>query len=265
MTMNTEETDLKPYHTIFLVEDDVRLSALICEYLDNNGLKVETEFRGDEAVNKITELQPDLVVLDIMLPGLDGFEVCKQARGTYKGPILMMTAKDEDIDQVVGLEIGADDYVVKPVQPRLLLARIRALLRRVPLAAEETNESHKSNDNQLDFGDLSIAHNSRRVILNEQHLKFTTTEFDLLWLLASNAGNILSRDQISESLSGIEYDGLDRSIDIRISRLRKLLRDDPNKPRGIKTVRGQGYLFVADGWTRTTQSNGNRANGDTDD
>lgn len=248
--MNDEQTDLNPYHTILLVEDDIRLSALISEYLQNNGLQVETQFRGDEAVEHIISLQPDLVVLDIMLPGLDGFEVCKQVRNAYAGPILMMTAKDEDIDQVVGLEIGADDYVVKPVQPRLLLARIRALLRRSPMSIENPAMSSKTKQDHLDFGALTITHSSRTVILKQKTIDFSTTEFDLLWLLASQAGNILSRDQISESLTGVEHDGLDRSIDIRISRLRKLLDDDPNKPRGIKTVRGQGYLFVADGWNQ---------------
>lgn len=246
--MNEDQTDLNPYHTILLVEDDVRLSALITEYLQNNGLQVETQFRGDEAVAQIISLQPDLVVLDIMLPGLDGFEVCKQVRNAYAGPILMMTAKDEDIDQVVGLEIGADDYVVKPIQPRLLLARIRALLRRLPLTLNKQSLSENDKRDHLDFGLLSITFSSRRVTLKQKNVNFSTTEFDLLWLLASRAGTILSRDKISESLTGIEYDGLDRSIDIRISRLRKLLGDDPNEPRGIKTVRGKGYLFVADGW-----------------
>lgn len=248
--MNSDQASnqkVTPYHTILLVEDDVRLSALVVEYLEKNALKVETEFRGDTAVQRIVDLQPDLVILDLMLPGLDGFEVCKQVRSDFKGPILMLTAKDEDIDQVVGLEIGADDYVVKPAQPRLLLARIRALLRRFGTANISDNENASSDE--LDFGGLKIVHSSRSVLFNETSLELTTVEFDLLWLLAKNAGNILSRDQISESLSGIEYDGLDRSIDIRISRLRKLLRDDSSKPRGIKTVRGQGYLFVADGWS----------------
>ncbi len=247
--MDIEQTELNPYHTILLVEDDVRLSALITEYLQNNGLKIETQFRGDDAVDHIISLQPDLVILDIMLPGLDGFEVCKQVRKSYLGPILMMTAKDEDIDQVVGLEIGADDYVIKPVQPRLLLARIRALLRRSPIKSENPKTSPQPTKDILEFNGLTVTHSSRNVILHLTNLEFTTTEFDLLWLLASNAGNILSRDQISEALTGIEYDGLDRSIDIRISRLRKLLHDDSHKPRGIKTVRGQGYLFVADGWS----------------
>jgi DNA-binding response OmpR family regulator len=240
------ESQLNPYHTILLVEDDVRLSALVVEYLQKNGLKVETEFRGDTAVQRILELKPDLVVLDLMLPGLDGFEVCKQVRTDFDGPILMLTARDEDIDQVVGLEIGADDYVVKPAPPRLLLARIRALLRRASSNIEESKINAEKQT--LEFDDLKITRNSRTVSRDETVIEFTTTEFDLLWLLASNAGNILSRNQISETLTGIEYDGLDRSIDIRISRLRKLLQDDPTKPKGIKTVRGQGYLFVADGW-----------------
>lgn len=240
--LNKEQ--LSPYHTILLVEDDVRLSALVVEYLQKNGLHVETEFRGDTAVQRILDLKPDLVVLDLMLPGLDGFEVCKQVRSDFNGPILMLTAKDEDIDQVVGLEIGADDYVVKPAQPRLLLARIRALLRR----ATAEVKAGSNNEDKLNFGSLKITNSSRVVSRNDSIIDFTTTEFDLLWLLATHSGEILSRDQISEALSGVEYDGLDRSIDIRISRLRKLLKDDPTKPKGIKTVRGQGYLFVADGW-----------------
>jgi len=246
MIDNTQQ-HVNPYHTVLLIEDDVRLSALVVEYLEKNGLDVETEFRGDTAVKRIIELQPDVVVLDLMLPGLDGFEVCKQARLAYNGPILMLTAKDEDIDQVVGLEIGADDYVVKPAQPRLLLARIRALLRR----ASTENQSGKLNTDiqELEFDSLTINKNSRTVKRFGAEINFTTTEFDLLWLLASHADNILSRDQISEALTGIEYDGLDRSIDIRVSRLRKLLHDDPTKPNGIKTVRGQGYLFVASGWS----------------
>lgn len=244
MNTETNHDQLSPYHTILLVEDDVKLSALVVEYLQNNGLHVETEFRGDTAVQRILALNPDLVVLDLMLPGLDGFEVCKQVRSSFSGPILMLTAKDEDIDQVVGLEIGADDYVVKPAQPRLLLARIRALLRRT--SAEQTHHSDKLE--RFEFASLHIDYKSRLVSYKQKTIDLTTTEFDLLWFLATNAGQILSRDQISEALTGLEYDGLDRSIDIKISKLRKLLNDDPAKPKGIKTIRGQGYLFVADGW-----------------
>jgi len=247
------------YHTILLVEDDQRLSDLIREYLVKQGLQVEVEYRGDTAVQRILDLQPDLVVLDLMLPGLDGLEVCRQVRPNYASPILMLTARDEDVDQIVGLELGADDYVIKPVQPRILLARIRTLLRRVHPAhianASSLNQQVAGNAllNQqaasiLDFDRLKIRPAAREVTLDNQVVELTTQEYELLHLLANNAGVVLSRDQIFEAMSGIEYDGLDRSVDIRISRLRKLLENNSDKPSGIKTVRGQGYLFVAQGW-----------------
>jgi DNA-binding response OmpR family regulator len=233
-------------HSILLVEDDEKLSGLIAKFLEKNGLQVETEFRGDTAVSKILQLSPDLVVLDVMLPGLDGFEVCKQVRQTYKGAILMLTAKDDDIDQIVGLEIGADDYVVKPVEPRLLLARIRALLRRSPQSLD--GQLEQPTQPKLNFDSLKIDHSARTVSLNEQAVDLTSTEFNLLWLLASHAGEALSRELICESIFHVEYNGLNRSVDNKISRLRKVLSDDPNKPRRIKTIRGKGYLFVASAW-----------------
>lgn len=248
---------LHPYHTILLVEDDQRLSELIVEYLHKQGLKVEVEYRGDSAVQRILELQPDLVVLDLMLPGLDGLEVCRQVRPQFAAPILMLTAKDEDFDQVVGLELGADDYVIKPVQPRVLLARIRTLLRRVtaepkssaiPIPALNSSLAQQTLKT-LDFSRLVIHSADRLVTLDNQNVELTTQEYDLLYLLASNAGTVLSRDLILGALTGVDYDGLDRSVDMRISRLRKLLEHDPAKPTGIKTVRGQGYLFAAQGWT----------------
>jgi len=238
------ENTVITYHIILLVEDDKRLSAVVAEYLQKQGLKVEVEFRGDTAVERILSLQPDLVILDLMLPGLDGLEVCKQVRSQYDKPILMLTARDEDFDQVVGLELGADDYVIKPVQPRVLLARIRSLLRRAQASLVATTKDN----NTLNFGSLCINHSARTVTLQQQEIALTTVEFDLFWFLASQAGIVLSRDTIFTALSGVEYDGLDRSVDIRISRLRKLLEQDPSKPQGIKTVRGQGYLFVATGW-----------------
>ena len=179
-----------------------------------------------------------------MLPGLDGLEVCKQIRPHYTKPILMLTARDEDFDQIVGLELGADDYVIKPVQPRLLLARIRTLLRRIP----SVSTSALTKEECLTFGALHINHSDRTVAIHQQEIILTTVEFDFLWFLATHAGTILSRDIIFKTLLGIEYDGLDRSVDIRVSRLRKLLEKDAATPQGIKTVRGQGYLFVATGW-----------------
>ena len=227
---------------ILLVEDDARLSALIQEYLQQQGLLVSIEHRGDLACQRIISECPDLVVLDLMLPGLDGLEVCKAVRPQYDGPILMLTARDEDIDQVVGLEIGADDYVTKPVQPRVLLARIRSLLRRSP------RNSSGVNKNDVCYGRFRISVTAREAWLEERVLELTTNEFDLLWLLASHAGEVLTRDTILDQLRGIGYDGLDRSVDIRISRLRKKLADDTRRPFRIKTIRGKGYLFVKDAW-----------------
>lgn len=223
---------------ILLVEDDVRLSALVQEYLEQQQYKITIEGRGDVAVQRILNEKPDLVVLDLMLPGLDGMDVCRQVRSEYKGPILMLTARDEDIDQVVGLELGADDYVIKPVKPRVLLARIQNLLRRHVIL-----EEYEGKKSLISIGELSISKAMREAHLSGKILSLTSQEFDLLWLLVSNAGSILSRDDILSSLSGTEYDGLDRSVDIRIARLRKLLGDNPAEPRYIKTVRSKGYLF----------------------
>jgi len=230
---------------VFLVEDDVRLAKLVQEYMGQQGVKITLEHNGANAVSRIIEEKPDLVILDIMLPGMDGLEICRQVRPSYSGPIMMLTAKDEDIDQVVGLELGADDYVTKPVQPRVLLARVRALLRR----GSGNDSDHSAKDPQLlQFGTLKVNAGAQEVYYNEQEIDCTTNEFKLLWLLASNAGKVMSRDSILETLRGIGYDGLDRSVDVRISRLRKKLGDDATHPYKIKTVWGKGYLFVKDAW-----------------
>ncbi len=229
---------------VLLVEDDVRLSSLMQEYLQQQGIVVSVEHRGDLAGQRILDQRPDLVVLDLMLPGKDGFEVCKEVRPDYDGPILMLTAKDEDIDQVVGLEIGADDYVTKPIQPRVLLARIRALLRRM----ENNNVARLDLLTELEFGGLKLNQKAREVSLHGEVIDFSSNEFELLWFIACHAGKILSRDAILEELRGIDYDGFDRSVDVRISRLRKKLGDDSSRPFRIKTVRGKGYLFVAEAW-----------------
>lgn len=220
------------------------MSALIREYLQQQGLSVQAEFRGDQAADAILSLHPDLVILDLMLPGKDGLEICREVRNDYAGPILMLTARDEDIDQVVGLEIGADDYVTKPVQPRVLLARIRSLLRRF----ERNQASRSASNKRVCHGRLSIDHRSRSVQLDDHPVEFTSTEFELLWLLATNAGKVLSRDDILDAIRGIQYDGLDRSVDVGISRLRRKLEPDPNRPVRIKTIRGKGYLFIEDTW-----------------
>jgi len=235
---------------ILLVEDDDRLARLTAEYLGKNDFEVAVEARGDTAISRILDEQPELVVLDVMLPGKDGFDVCRAVRTGYAGVILMLTARDEDLDQILGLELGADDYIAKPVQPRLLLARIRALLRRSPGAAgSPPKDGHGADEKaQLVFGKFSISQSTRSTQLGDETIDLTTAEFDLLWLLACHAGSILSRDDLLKQLRGIGFDGLDRSIDARISRLRRKLGDDPENPTRIKTVRGKGYLFSKHDW-----------------
>lgn len=225
--------------TIMIVEDDERLADLTCEYLQSNGLDVTVVSDGEVAIRRICAEQPDLVVLDLMLPGADGLTVCREVRGDFKNPIIMLTARTDDMDQVLGLEMGADDYVAKPVKPRVLLARIRALLRRV-----ETDSERDSSTARLEFGSLVIDNAAREVTLHGESVDLTSAEYDLLWLLASHAGTVLSRETIFEKLRGIEYDGQDRSVDVRISRIRPKVGDDPDSPKRIKTVRSKGYLFV---------------------
>lgn len=226
-----------PAPDILLVEDDLALADLIRGYLLRQGLRVRHVATGPQAVETVLGEPPDLVLLDVMLPGMDGLEVCRTIRPRFAGVILMLTARSDDIDQVMGLELGADDYLAKPVNPRVLLAHIRALLRR----AEEPRRSDR-----LVFGELVIDAARREVTRAGRAIELSTAEFDLLWLLARQAGQTVSREAIMGSLRGIQYDGLDRSIDIRISHIRKRIEDDPAAPRHIKTVRGVGYLFAQD-------------------
>ncbi len=235
--------DLSEKKHIFLVEDDERLASLTREYLEGHGFLVSHENRGDLAVKSIVKKQPDLIILDLMLPGLDGLEVFKQIQPDYSGSVLMLTAKDDDIDQILGLELGADDYVVKPVQPRVLLARINTLLRRQVKEKKITEQS-----NELIFCALEINLLSRRLTLSGKKIELTTNEFELICFLASHAGEIVTREQIMRAVRGIQYDGLDRWVDIRISRLRNKLKDDAQHPEKIKTIWGKGYLFVRDAW-----------------
>ncbi|MCP4116690.1 MAG: response regulator [Desulfobacteraceae bacterium] len=234
--------------TILLVEDDIRLADLVSEYLAAQGFIINVEYRGDTAVTRIIREQPDMVILDLMLPGKDGLSVCRDVRNDYPGPILILTAKEDDMDQVAGLELGADDYVKKPVEPRVLLARIRAVFRRADRTVNQTAKVDTKQE-KLCFGTLEIAFTSREVSMKGRPIELSTTEFDLLWLLASNSGKVLDRDHIYRTLKGIEYDGQDRSMDVAVSRLRKKLEDDPHKPFRIKTVWGSGYLFVETAWS----------------
>lgn len=239
--------------TITLVEDDNKLSDLIRMYLTQQGFSVDVIQDGTEAVDKVLAAQPDVVILDLMLPGKDGLTICREIRPHYNGCILFLTASEDAMDHVAGVELGADDFLIKPIQPRVLLARIRMLLRRVDrynvggvnAVADEKN-ARRSVD--LTFGQLKIALSKRAVSLAGETVPLTTSEFDLLSLLAAHAEEVLSRDFIYKTLRGIEYDGLDRSIDSKVVSLRKKLGDNASMSTRIITVRGQGYLFVPDGW-----------------
>ncbi|MCA9513875.1 MAG: response regulator [Myxococcales bacterium] len=233
-----------PQPRVLIVEDDPRLAELVREYLRENGFEVDIEPRGDVAVARIAETPPEVVILDLMLPGLDGLEVCRRVRPTFAGAILMLTARGDEIDEVVGLEIGADDYLAKPVRPRVLLARLNSLLRRRRPSGADDDDAGDDAPNALRIGALTIVPESRVARLDGEPLDLTTAEFDLLVLLASHAGEVLPRDEIYRELRGIEYDGLDRSIDLRVARLRKKLGDDAKQPRLLKSVRGIGYLLA---------------------
>lgn len=226
---------------ILLVEDDEKLSKLIAEYLTNHGYEVIREGRGDKAIYRIRHENYLLVILDINLPEVDGLQICKLVRRDYPGFILMLTAREADEDHISGLEFGADDYVNKPIQPKVLLARIGALLKR-PQCSPSTLK-------QLKFGGLFIDVEQRIVTLDNKSIDLKPKEFDLLTLLALNAGKCLSRDNIMYSLRGVDYDGVDRTIDLRISYLRKKLGDSLDTPYKIITVRNRGYLLVTDAWS----------------
>jgi DNA-binding response OmpR family regulator len=170
--------------------------------------------------------------------------VCRAIREFYRGPILMMTARDQETDEVLGLELGADDYLTKPVKPRVLLSRIKALFRRINVV---TDENH-TDDHLLKFGQLHIDSSTRTTLLAGNTISISSNEFDVLWLLAESAGEVVTRNELVTKLRGVEYDGFDRSVDIMVSRLRKKLADNANNPFRIKTVWGRGYLFVADAW-----------------
>lgn len=232
---------------IILVEDDIELAELTAEFLEDNGFDVTTLHTGEGAVDCITEIAPACVILDLMLPGKDGLSICRELRPGYLGPVIMLTAKTDMLDQVLGLEVGADDYIEKPVEPRVLLSRVRAILRRIESYSKSTGETQtKAKTKKMFFGDLEINESSREIKRGGVLLEFTNPEYELLSLLARNAGKVLTRDDIYSALRGVEYDGQDRTVDIRVSQIRSKIEEDPKKPKWIKTVRNKGYLFALD-------------------
>jgi two-component system, OmpR family, phosphate regulon response regulator OmpR len=224
---------------VLIVEDDARLAAMVSEYLGEAGFKVTVAPGGAAALERLAQDAYDVVILDLMLPDLDGLEVCRRVRAGSRVPILMLTARGDAADRIVGLELGADDYLPKPFEPRELLARLRAILRRGAAGGQQ-----QAGAPLLVFGRLEIDRDARRVRLDGAERALTSYQFALLVALAEHAGRVLSRDALMDLLKGEALEAFDRSIDVHISRLRQVIEDEPRRPRRIVTVRGAGYVFA---------------------
>ncbi|MBZ6068266.1 two-component system response regulator RstA [Aeromonas schubertii] len=231
---------------ILFVEDDPDIGQLIAGWLSRHEMEVILEPRGDRALARVEEVQPDLVLLDIMLPGCDGLSLCRDLRPRFAGPIVMLTSLDSDMNQILSLELGANDYILKTTPPPVLLARLRVQFRQQQRAPQA--QAPATVPQRLQLGGLTIDGQARSVTLDGVSVSLSTSDFDLLWELACHAGQIMGRDALFRRLRGRDYDGLDRSMDVAISRLRRKLGDDPADPTRIKTVRQRGYLLVPQAW-----------------
>ena len=221
---------------ILLVEDDARLADMLLEYLGQAGFGVAVASLCAAALEKLSDAEYDAVVLDLMLPDMDGLNVCRELRAKYDTPVLMLTARGDAVDRIVGLELGADDYLPKPFEPRELVARLRAIMRR--------RVRGTTGDNSWRFGRLELDIGARAVRLDGKPCELTGYQFDLLVALAKNAGRVLSREVLMDLVKGEEFESFDRSIDVHISRIRAAIEDNPKKPRRIITVRAAGYVFA---------------------
>jgi DNA-binding response OmpR family regulator len=223
---------------VLVVEDDPRLAEMLSEYLGQAGFRITIAPAGAAALRQLAAEAPyDAVVLDLMLPDMDGLDVCREIRTRSDTPVLMLTARGDAIDRIVGLELGADDYLPKPFEPRELLARLRAILRRRGPAGAVAEPL-------LHFGRLDIDVAARAVLLDGSRRELTSYQFDLLLVLAQNAGRVLSREALMDRVKGAHLEAFDRSIDVHVSRIRAAIEDDPKKPRRVITVRGAGYVFA---------------------
>jgi DNA-binding response OmpR family regulator len=221
---------------ILVVDDEQNIVDLVTLYLEREGFRVESAFDGAKALDIIKQTEPALVVLDVMLPEIDGFEVCRQTRAFSEVPIIMLTARDEDIDKIVGLEIGADDYLTKPFNPRELVARVKAILRRM-------DRAERSDDKPLHIGDVAIDPARREVQVGEEQVSLRTKEFDLLLAFIENPGIVLSREQLLDIVWGFDFYGQTRTVDVHIAHLRKRLANSEQVQ--IETVTGVGYKLVS--------------------
>ncbi len=222
---------------LLIIDDDARLAAMVSDYLGAAGFAVDRSLTGRDGLAALERGGFDAVILDVMLPDIDGFELCRTIRARAQTPILMLTARGDETDRIVGLELGADDYLPKPFSPRELLARLRAILRRGALA-------RPGGPAPLRFGRLVIDRESRSLSVGGEEKALTSHQFDLLVALAENAGRVLSRERLMDLVKGEDLDAYDRTVDVHISRLRALIEDDPKHPRRIITVRGAGYVFA---------------------
>jgi DNA-binding response OmpR family regulator len=220
---------------LLMIEDDAGLASLVGEYLTALGFRVTTAGTAGAGLALLRDGGFDALVLDVMLPDADGFDVCRRVRAQSDLPILMLTARGEETDRIVGLELGADDYLPKPFNPRELAARLRAILRR---------RAGGGRAQSLRFGRLEIDRDARSLCVDGQEKTLTSYQFDLLWTLAQNAGRVMSRDALMDKVRGTELEAFDRSLDVHISRIRAAIEDDPKHPRRIITVRGAGYVFA---------------------
>lgn len=235
---------------IVFVEDDPDVGSLIAAYLSRHDIEVIVEPRGDRAEATIAAVSPDLVMLDIMLPGKDGMTLCRDLRAgkSWTGPLVLLTSLDSDMNHILALEMGASDYILKTTPPAVLLARLRLHLRQAGSGNSDAVAAQMQVQKPLCFGSLSVDPVNRQVTLGGSIIPLSTADFDLLWELATHAGTILNRDALLQSLRGVAYDGLDRSIDVAISRLRRKLLDSATEPYRIKTIRNKGYLFAPHAW-----------------
>jgi len=227
---------------ILIVDDDKKLCRLVADYLEPMGYEVEAAHNGTQGLQMILEGNYHAVILDVMMPQMDGFEVLKRLRKESDIPVLMLTARGEETDRIVGLEMGADDYLPKTFSSRELLARLRAVTRRYIVS--ERQAASEATDKVLIFKNLQIEQGSRTVRLDAKTLNLTPIEYDLLTSLAGSAGRVLTRDQLLDAVAGRDYEVFDRSVDVHISSLRRKLGDDSRNPRFIKTVRSAGYMFI---------------------
>ena len=223
---------------LLMIDDDEKLVALTRDYLESHGFQVAAAHDGKAGVEAALSSEPALVILDLMLPGIDGLEVCRRVRQSSRVPILILTAKGDETERIVGLEMGADDYLPKPFNPRELLARIRAILRR------SEDEEVAPVSSVVRVGPLIVDIGSRAVSVRGQQVDMTTAEFDILHALASSAGRVLSRDQLLQNVHGENWAAYDRSVDVHVSRIRQKIEEDPRRPALLKTVRGVGYQLV---------------------